>query len=166
MKSFLQQGYTLIEILVVLFIISIVTSIALLTISHNENKQLATFAQDFTQLFMLAEEQAIAQSTILGLAINHQSFQFVSYQLMQGEKNNYLPLQGLLGPHRLPHDIQVSLIANHQAVLLGAQPTHPQVMILANGEITPFTFYIGIPGKPAHYAIHGDVEGNITQQLL
>jgi len=71
-------GFTLIEILVVILIISIVTSVALLSISRNENRQLETFTKDLVQTLTLAQEQAMLQPAVLGLAIERHTYQFAA----------------------------------------------------------------------------------------
>ena len=53
-----KRGFTLLELLVVLVIISIVASMAMLTIGHNQNKEMETFTKELTQTLTLAEEQA------------------------------------------------------------------------------------------------------------
>ena len=42
----------------------------------------------------------------------------------------------------------------------------PQVVISTNGDITPFTIYVGKKGKSPRYVIKGDADGNITSKLL
>jgi general secretion pathway protein H len=164
------RGYTLIEILVVLFIISIVTSVALLTISRNQNKQLETFANQLAQTMALAEEQAMLQSVVLGLRLDDHSFHFASLQqAIEGEKKaGWSPLQDtILGQHPIPSDIQLAvqvggqkIVSDHNTKLV------PQVVISTSGEITPFTIYIGKKGEKPRYTISGDADGNITNKAL
>lgn len=168
-------GYTLIEILIVLFIVSIVTSVALISISHNENKYLESFANDMTQLMTLAEEQAILQPAILGLSLNEQSFQFLSWQPMvnkdkkEEKKNNWAPLEdNILSNHMIPNNIQVQVRTGDKSSKSEEETKtdHPQIIISTNGDITPFTIYIGKKGQKPRYAITGDADGNITNKLL
>ncbi len=160
-----MKGFTLIEILVVLFIISIVTAVALLTIGKNEQREVKRFAEELTQILTLAEEQAMLQPTVLGLALNQDSFHFASYQLETDKKKNYWkPLQdNLLGKHRIPSDIEVNIKMGKESKAVSHEP---QIIISTNGDLTPFTIYVGKQGEKPLYEIKGDADGNVTNTLL
>lgn len=75
-----QYGFTLLEILIVMVIMSIVAGFAVMTISYNRNSQVEQIAKQLKNIITLAEEEAILQSTTLGLAFTQHSFQFYQYQ--------------------------------------------------------------------------------------
>ena len=154
-------GYTLIEILVVLFIISIVTSVALLTIGRNENKKMETFANELTEMVSLAEEQAMLQPTVLGMSFGKHSFQFASLQTVTDDKKNkWAPFQdAILNKHAIPSGIQVK-------VQVGNESADPRIVMSTNGDVTPFTIYIGKPGEKPSYAVIGDADGKISSKSL
>jgi general secretion pathway protein H len=165
-------GFTLIEVLIVLFIISIVTSVALLTMSHNENRQLESFTNELVQIMTLAEEQAMLQPSVLGLSLKENSFQFVAYQSSSDEKKQaWVPLEDkLLGTHTIPSHFQVDVEVNGKPASSdnesGTANGMPQVVISTNGDITPFTIYVGKKGQKPRYVIRGDADGNVTSRLL
>jgi general secretion pathway protein H len=165
------NGYTLIEILIVLLIISIVSSVALISINHNENRQLETFANELTQLLSLAEEQAMLQPSVLGLIIDDQSLRFAAFQSHHEneKKNEWVMLQDdhLLNVQIIPKEINVSFATEHTELdHESASVTTPQIIISTNGDLTPFTIYIGRKGKKPRYVIRGEADGRITNQLL
>lgn len=144
-----SKGFTLIEILVVLFIMSIVTSVALLSISHNENRQLEAFASEFVQTMTLAEEQAMLQASVLGVSIKSNKLQFASYPSLQ-------PVQDkLFSNHVIPAGMELRF-----------EMSGEKIMISTNGDITPFKLYVGKKGKSPRYVVNGDGDGNITSKLL
>lgn len=165
-----MNGYTLIEILIVLFIISIVTSMAFLTIGSNENRQLESFANELTQILTLAEEQAMLQPSVLGLSLNEHSFQFASYDSVTDEKTKvWTPLQDkLLGRQRIPRGVALSVEVGEKRTgsVQESEKNNPQIIISTNGDITPFTIYVGKPGEKPRYAIRGDADGSVTNKLL
>ena len=135
-----QLGYTLIEILIVLFIISIVTSIALLSIGRNDNKRLASFADELTETISLAEEQALLESTVLGLSISEQRLQFNALSDTNGNQR-WLPLQTkTLKQFHVPTGVQLSVEINN--AIKPISHNDPQIIISASGELTPFTIFI------------------------
>lgn len=165
----LSRGYTLIEILIVLFIISIVASVALLSISRNDNRQLESFANDLTQILSLAEEQAMLQPAVIGLALNEDSYQFASFDAVAKEKKTaWIPLQDtILGKHGIPRGIQIDVeVDGNRLSIENAVKNIPQIIISTNGDITPFTIYVSKSGEKPRYMIRGDADGNVTNKLL
>lgn len=175
MKRNSAKGFTLIEILVVIFIISIVTSVALLSVGRNENKKIDAFAIELAQLITLAEEQAMLQPQVLGLLIDDQSLQFKSMN-QSGDKISWTVLEDkILGARAVPDNIELTLRLN------GEKPKEPddekadddeklkqipQIIISTNGDLTPFSLYIGKRGQDPRYLITGDEDGHLTSQSL
>lgn len=159
------QGYTLIEILVVLFIVSIVASVALLTISHNENKQLQMFANDLAQTVVLAKEQAMLEPTVLGVRFTDDSFNFLNYDPAAADKKNiwHLRQDTILGKREIPKNIELSVEIKQEKNLT---ENIPQVIISTNGDLTPFKIFVGKKGKKPRYVIIGQADGSITNQEL
>lgn len=164
------QGFTLIEILVVLFIISIVTTVALLSIGRSDNKQMESFANELTQSLTLAEEQAMLQPTVLGFTLNQQGFHFASLKTTgQDKKETWVPLtDSLLGKHAVPKNIEVTIKVGSasQAENEEEASARPNVIISTNGDITPFSIYVGKKGQHPRYVIIGDADGNVRSQAL
>lgn len=173
------RGFTLIEVLVVIFIISIVTSVALLSISRNENRKLESFANELVQLLTLAEEQAMLQPVVLGLSLNKRAYQFTTYHPAAGEKkSSWVTYQDtLLNKHVIPQGIYLDVEVGGKKAAANSEKENeeddddeasqvPQVIISTNGDITPFTIYVGKPGKKPRYVITGDVDGHVSSKLL
>lgn len=175
MKRKSASGFTLIEILVVIFIISIVTSVALLTIGRNENKKIDAFAIELAQLITLAEEQAMLQPQVLGLLIDDQTLQFKSMH-QSGDKTNWIVLEDkILGTREVPDDIALTLhLAGEKPKEADDEKTDddetvkqiPQIIISTNGDLTPFSLYIGKRGQKPRYLITGDEDGHLTSQSI
>jgi len=153
-----NTGFTLIELLIVIVIISIVSSIALLTISHNKNKNMEYFAHEFVQRMILAEHEAMLRPTTLGVGLTPTSYQFYIYNIktqwsLLNDKN--------LNHHSIPGNIQVILKMNDQIVELNGKPV---IIISESSDITPFTIFIGEHEKHTMYQIIGHANGNITSE--
>jgi general secretion pathway protein H len=163
-----EQGFTLIEILVVLFIMSIVTSVALLSINRNENRQLETFTNELVQRMTLAEEEAMLKPSVLGLSIKNKMVQFTSYQPAEsGKKSSWQATEDhLLANHAIPASMEVSIEVGGKKLEIDEEKQFPQVVISTNGDLTPFIIYVGKKGQAPRYVINGDADGNITSKLL
>lgn len=158
----IQSGYTLIEILIVLFIISIVSTTALLTIGQNQNRQLKTTAVQIRQMLILAEEHAMLQPAILGLRVDEHGFAFKIFQ--NEKKPAWLPVdEKTLAPHHLSDDIVLQLVQQtKQQTDAGA----PQVVISSSGDLTPFKIYIGKQGAAPRYVVKGEADGTVVSREL
>ena len=162
-------GYTLIEVLIVIFIISIVTTVTLMTISRNENKDIETFAKELTQMVSLAEEQAMLEPNVLGISLAKQSVQFASLgKDKETQKSVWLPMEDHVLRHTaIPGNVQVTLeIAGNTIDLSAAQKLAPQIIFSTNGDVTPFVMYVGKKGKKPQYAISADADGNVSRTAL
>jgi general secretion pathway protein H len=163
------KGYTLIEILIVIFIISIVSTVALLTIGHNQNRRLETLATQITQLLTLAEEQAMLQPAVVGLSIGESSFQFFSYQPdADGKQMHWVEMQDkAMRAHVIPDGIRLQLqLADQAAAKDETEQPSPQIIISTNGDITPFTLSIGKQGDAPRYVVKGEADGTVTYHEL
>src|SRR3990167_7893628 len=165
-----KRGFTLVEILVVIFIISIVTSVALFTVGRNTNKAIELFSNELVEIITLAEEEAMLQPLVLGMVFHERTITWVFLaNAKDNRRNSWLPLNNsILKTSRIPDDMDINLLINRERVALTDKKNKelPQIIISMNGEVTPFNIYIGKKGDKPHYLIIGDSNGNITKQAL
>lgn len=163
MIAYRAHGFTLIEVLVVLFIISIVTGTMLLTISSNQNRQIDAFTKNFLDTINFAEEDAMLKPVILRLKITNGSFTFQIYKAQNKPEMAWVDASDkILSTHFIPEFIQVTV------KIKGADysDNNQQIIFSENGDVTPFTIYIGKRGAKPRYAIIGEANGIITSKLL
>ncbi len=133
-----KNGFTLIEILVALVIISIVLSVALVKFDlNNPEKKLRQEAGRLTRIMELAEQQAIFQSVELGILFNSDG-----YEVYQYTRNKWKPSSdSLLGKHTLPDNIELVLDIEGSQSYPKTSPAInnvPQIVFYSSGESTPF----------------------------
>ena len=120
------RGFTLVEILVVMLIISIITTVAMLSIGRNNTKVVEAFVNEFTQSLNLAEEQAMLAPAVLGLTFDGKTWGFAAR-----EKSNWVPWsQEGLQTRDIPNGIHVQFGET-------GTTTAPKIIISANGDLTP-----------------------------
>ncbi len=159
------RGFTLIELLVVMLIISIVTTVALLSIRRNETQEMETLAKNISQMVTFAEEEAMLQSRVLGVAIEGKQLQFASLESNKDKKTIWHVMNDhSLGTYKIPDHVQMTISTsnNNTQIDNDAKELKPQIIISTNGDIIPFTIYVGIKGKKPQYAITGDADGYIS----
>lgn len=137
-----QRGFTLLEILVVLVIIGIVTSMAVLNIGDRKQEVLQKESQRIIALIKLARDEAILQGREYGLGFWRGNYQF--YELDE-ENSTWSPVPGdrQLRPREIPESLDLILEMENQEVDLPAKPPEkPQIFLLSSGETTAFTLQI------------------------
>ncbi len=155
-KNHNQQGFTLIEIMVVLVIMAIVATFAMLTIgSIDQNSKLKVSAFELSSLIKLAEEYAMLKPQQIGLVIHGQSYQFRAYHIHDQDNPWQVIKTGLLsGKHQLPSSLQLSVEQ--------ADSDSPQILFYQNGQITPFVLMLTSINGQHGIRIFGAANGNIS----
>jgi general secretion pathway protein H len=164
-----QTGFTLIEVLIVILIISIVTSVSLLTLNRNENRDIETFANELTQMVSLAEEQAMLEPKVLGISFEGNDVQFHSlFTDKESKKQIWQPFNDrILGTYTIPSNVQLSLqVAGNEIKLKDDERKVPPIVISTNGGMTPFILYVGKKGEKPRFAITADADGNVNSASL
>jgi len=136
-------GFTLIEILVTIVIISIVLGIALLKIDvDNFESRLKQEIGRLSRVMELADQQAIYQSQDIGLYLKDDGYGFYS----QNEEKKWEPVDdSLLKKHEMPEDMEIIVsIEGADTSLLASSSKEkiPQIIFLSSGEWTIFEVVI------------------------
>jgi len=158
------SGFTLIEILIVIVIISIVSGVSLLTLNANQRKQWESSVRKLSSLITLAAQEAMLKPETLGLAFTANAYQFFRFQKNQAEETSpWIPLEDKnLRPQFFPGNTHITLKIDGKEVPLEGQP---QIIIAEDGELTPFTLYIGKIGEEPSYELSGKASGEVTYDM-
>lgn len=181
----LQQGFTLIEILLVVVIIGIMAGLASLAIGSNKPRQLQQEAMRLQQRLLMAQDEAAFTQSNLGLIFTETGYQILQYDT---EGDQWFPLQS--DPHSGSHPLRslsdyeyaipielsleisgvplklsraksssrysLSNNADHQDQSKKAD-LQPELLLLANGESSVFTIVMQLKHNPqSKQILHGD----------
>lgn len=128
-----NQGFTLIEIMIVIVIIGITIGSALIAFGDfGESKKILFAAEQLVNTLRLSQQQAILETSTLGLRIDN-----TGYQILQLQNNSqWAPIsdKGVFKMTYFPKNTYVILSTDNQPPK-GA----PTVIINAAGDMTPFT---------------------------
>lgn len=173
------RGFSLIEILVVVVIVAIVTSIALLSIGLlGTDRQLETEARRLASLVEVAQDEAIMQGRDFGMEFMIDAYRFVEYDPYSSQWIE-LPDDELLRMRRLPEDVEFELFLEDKQVLLEYEPADieapeedamvrtgrsdyvPHVLIYSSGDVTPFELAVTRPLTDRSVRVQGDFTGSV-----
>lgn len=156
-----KRGFTLIEVVVVMIIISIVAGIAMITIHSNTRKQYETLAKQLANAISLAEQEAMLRPLTIGLAVGSQSVQF--YQVERDsktDKNRWVPMnESPFRAHAFPVNTKVTLKIQDETVPANGEP---KIIITPSNDLTPFVIDIGKRGESPYYQVTGKASGEVT----
>lgn len=163
------EGYTLLELLVVLVLLGIILSFAVLSIGDGGRKdKLELEARRLQALFTLASEEAILQSMVIGVLLEPESYRFL-YHIPDG-------WQVLDGPmfrsYRLPENMNLQLYQSSTRVTLTTlineldSSTKPQLLFHPGGERSAFEIQIRYQDNPPlSYTLQSSVLGKVSLSL-
>jgi general secretion pathway protein H len=167
-----SKGFTLVEVLIVMLIITVVISLTVLTVSSTgRDSQLDEESRRIEGLLGLLHERALLEGRDFGLRIEPTAYEFVVYDT---RRNLWLMLdQEREFRHReLPKGIIFQLQLDSQTVVIkpidkdlsNGAPPNPQIAIAASGEGTPFRLILVRDATQAKSAIDGDALGKISRE--
>lgn len=167
----LQQGFTLIEVMLVIVLIGVMVSAIQFSFSGNKPEQLLEQnSARFAGIFDVAAEYGLLNNVELGLFIEENSYQFLGYD---GTSWSPIANNPLFEVYTLPEGIEITLqldeLPIEEAVLFDSsvlinedeeddftekekKKTIPQVYMLSGGDITPFSLTFSL----AEFAFDGD----------
>lgn len=151
------RGFSLIELLVVVVIVAMVTSIALLSIGLlNDDRELDTEARRLAALINVIQEEAAMQGRDFGLELMTGSYRFVEYDAFSSQWIEIVD-DDLLRLRELPEDVEFDLFLEGQRIVLEPDPAEieeadedaeaftrtsntytPHIFLFSSGDVTPF----------------------------
>lgn len=155
-----QHGFTLIELLVVIVIISVVSGIAVITLSSNQKRMLELTAKQIQQRILMAEQEALLRPAILGIAVTKTSLKWFDYN----ELSHWVLLTNRpFVPYYFMKQIDITLMMQDKIIHLSDQPC---IIISMNGELTPFVLLLGEKNKVPTIKLIGRANGEVISEFI
>ena len=146
------EGFTLLEMLIVLVVLGIVLSFSPISISQNDHRQLLSETKRLASLLRLAREEAILRNTPILVEISNQAYQFFlreNQEWVPIDKDNYFrKRQFSISNIRIRSNIpenEKQLIT----IIFGYEPVAP-----------PFEIFLATPNS--ELSIHANGIGHFT----
>lgn len=156
-----KHGFTLIELLIVLLIISIVMSIALMTLHFDKRRKIKQEAETIVDFIQLAQFYAKIMPTILAVKIEQRQLIFYEYQNVAG-KFFFKKNTTFLKPVPLSNDFIFSLTFAENSLV----KKWPFILILPSNEVTPFVLSISLKKNTPLWEIMVNAKGVIKSAAI
>ena len=163
MKTSLERlgkanGFTLFEIIIVVFIIGVIVTFASLSIGQHGDRYVEDEAKRLHHLLRLATEEAIFRSQELSLMLTSSGYHFAS---LQGPKWEPIVDDAFFREREFAEVVSVKLIIDEEEVNLGNSDKPAQIFLLSSGELTP-PFTLELKGEnDVIYKIDGKITGEV-----
>jgi len=128
------QGFTLLELMVVILLIGVLLGMVSFATGNNPAREARQEASGLIQLLHKIREQAVLEGREYGVRLETDGYQVFTLDGLQWRA---------AGPiYRLPAGLQLRLEQEGQALKLGDRPGQPHVLLLSNDETSAFTLHI------------------------
>ena len=173
MKISKNRGFTLLEILIVVFIIGIVLSLVSLTIAPSEGRALSQEAKRIYLLMEMTREEAILNTQEMAFAVTGEGYAF---QKFSAEGWQSLEDDSVLKERTLPEQIRMDLsILGEEVDLAGIEQAEAEaqegeeaevsvlsrIFFLSSGEVTPFELFLHYETEEDGMTIVGNELGEL-----
>lgn len=172
-----QQGFTLLEIMLVIALIAIISSSMRLGISfESEKDRKFREVQRMHAVINAAAEYAMLNQVELGLLIDNVSYKFLAFD---GQKWRPMAGQEIFEEHEFTEGVELTLelegLEWSEDNLLGSvswsdeelddedeEKLTPQIFILSSGDLTPFLIDVTIDTEDEETTTYFQLKGNFT----
>lgn len=151
-----NNGFTLIEILIVLLILSITTTFSLLAIGDFGGRQKTiNAANHFANYILMVKKEAILESNTLMIKIRKNK-----YEVFRLKNNkNWQPIKlNIFNTQRFPKKTSVFLVVKKKY--------NDKIIINPSGDISPFTLNLGESRANITATVTGKADGSIIVKTL
>jgi general secretion pathway protein H len=165
-----SAGFTLIELMIVVFIIGIMTAAVVIAFGGDRrDTELDKEAQRLDALFDYVREQAELQTRDYGFRMNDRAYSFVVFDVLQNQWRT-ADEDDALRERTFPEDFRPSMVVEGRTVVLNKKKPaiddfKPQVMIFANGDLTSFEVSLKREGGRDQARLYSDEQTKIRLLL-
>ncbi|HEY9181627.1 MAG TPA: type II secretion system minor pseudopilin GspH [Gammaproteobacteria bacterium] len=164
-----QRGFSFLELLVVVAIIGLLAAAVSWSIGAlGSDRELADETTRLRGMLTLLHEESLMQGRDYGVMFTETGYRFYVYDYQQLA---WVEPQGdeLLVQHSLRPQLLISLLLDGREVRLDdnfesrdVDTPEPQIMLLASGEVTPFTIEVARDGVDGRFELTAQLDGKIT----
>lgn len=157
-----SSGFTLLEVLVVVALISIIVGFVVLSIGDGGKTQLLEQnAKRLASLLKLVSEEAILTNQEFALAVTEEGYEF---QILDGKDWAAIADDPILRARQLESGMRIALSIDNIEIDLQAQDDKQpdRLFLLSSGEMTPFEITLKDDASGTYFNVIGAANGQLN----
>jgi len=160
-----RGGFTLLEVLVVVVIIAILTTVAVLSVGVlGSDRELDAEGDRFTDVIAAATEQAQLEGRDYGIWFGPARYQVLTYaQLTQTWET--VADDRLYDSHDMPAGLAMRVEMEGRPISANDVPGTarvPQVLLYSSGDASPYTLTLSRDGSQSQWIVAGQADGTLV----
>ncbi|MEE8378939.1 MAG: type II secretion system minor pseudopilin GspH [Gammaproteobacteria bacterium] len=153
-----ERGFTLLEVLAVLFIIGIISSFVGLSVGQRSSRAAQDEAERLYGLVRIAGEESVLQGRELAVEFTRQSYRF--WELAGDNQWMLIEEDKLFRERKFPPDVNIELLVEGSTASFDDEKKLPRIYILSSGELTDFEISFSLEDEKA-YTLRGTINGKL-----
>jgi general secretion pathway protein H len=154
-----RQGFSLVELLVVVVIVGVVALGVTLSVRGTSERRLSREAERFAALVGQACEQAELGGREIGIVVDSGGYAF---RRLAGTDWLDFPADGELRPRTWAEGLHAELAREGRTADLSSTPDGaPQLVCFSSGELTPFVLTLALGDAPMRYRVSGTEDATV-----
>lgn len=159
------QGFTLLEILVVVVIIAVMTTIGVLSMGTlGQDREIDIEVERYTDVVAAALEQAVLEGRDFGVYFAPGRYAVYAYA-PERQRWESIPDDRIYEEHSLPEGLVLRVEIEGRQLQLGADrpgtPRTPQVLVYSSGDVSPYVLTLARDDLDRSVRITGAPDGTL-----
>lgn len=165
------DGFTLLEVMVVIVIIAVVVGLAVISLGDNAANRLDEESRRLRTLIRLAADEAVLQGYEIGIAVQTDGYEFQVYDDLSRQWSRMAD-DRMFRPRKMPDGISMELFLDDQELVLPVADDEqaddtllpqPQLLLLSSGEMTPFELELELELADRRILLRGLPNGTLEE---
>ena len=156
------RGFTLLEVLAVLFIIGIIASFVGLSVGQRSSRAAQEEAERLYSLVQVAGEESVLQGRELAVEFTRESYRFL--ELTNDNQWVLIEEDTFFRERKFPPDVNIELLVEGSAASFDDEKNLPRIFILSSGELTDFEISFSLDDEKT-YILRGTINGKLDLSL-
>ena len=153
-----ERGFTLLEVLAVLFIIGIIASFVGLSVGQRSSRAAQEEAERLYGLVQVAGEESVLQGRELAVEFTRESYRF--FELTNDNQWVLIEEDTLFRERKFPPDVNIELLVEGSTTSFDDEKNLPRIFILSSGELTDFEISFSLDDEKT-YILRGTINGKL-----